>query len=90
MRDYLEARARRLPYERTEVLWEALRGDQRTRDLEGIAGDDALIVLANRYRGVLGGFQFGSAAERLFVVTAIAVSLPLSMCGLAEVTLSNM
>lgn len=68
MRDYLEARARRLPYERTEVLWEALRGEQRVRDLEAIAGDDALIVMANRYRGVLGCFQFGSAAERLLSI----------------------
>jgi len=68
MRDYLEDRARRLPYDRTEVLGEALRGEQRARDLEALAGDETLIVMATRYRGVLGCFQFGSAAERLLSI----------------------
>lgn len=68
MRDYLKDRARRLPYDQTEVLGEALRGEQRARDLEALAGDDTLIVIASRYRGVLGCFQFGSAAERLLSI----------------------
>lgn len=65
MRDYLHTCARRLPYDRTEVLGEAIRGEQRRRDLEAIAGDDTLIVMATRYRAVLRCFQFGSAPERL-------------------------
>lgn len=67
-RDYLEACDRRLPYGRTEVLWEALRGEHRLRELEAIAGDDTLIVMATPYRGILGCFQFGSAAERLLSI----------------------
>jgi nucleotide-binding universal stress UspA family protein len=68
MRDYLAACSRRLAYEDIEVLGEALRGEQRTRDLEAIAGDDTLIVVATPYRGVLGCFQFGAEAERLLSI----------------------
>ena len=70
MRDYLEACSRRLSYDHTEVLWEALRGSRAAADLASLAGRDTLVVVATRHLGPLGWFQFGSVSERFLSLGA--------------------
>ena len=75
MRDYLQACARRLSDDHTEVLGEAQRGSRAAADLAALARKDTLVVVATRHLGPLGWFQFGSASERFLSVGASPILL---------------
>ena len=70
MRHYLEACSRRLSYDHTQVLGEALRGSRAAADLAALAGKDTLVVVATRHLGPLGWFRFGSVSERFLSLGA--------------------